>query len=144
MFSFKFPGKEEKKLSAKVINSSLQVMCFWGMRDSTQSHHRFHLGWQWLRYHLFLASLWLVMAEIDSDDGVFKCLYLQAVGGKRRRWENLHDDHYPSFPLWLDDMRLTLPQKASSHSCAVCVLSPFFYKFHMGKFSQEKKEKRSR
>lgn len=48
-------------------------------------------------------------------------------GGGRGRCKNLHDDRYPSFPSWVGDMRRTLPQKSSSHLCAVCVLNAFFF-----------------
>lgn len=44
-----------------------------------------------LTYSLFLASLWLVVAEMDSDAVILKGFYLQAV--------ILHDHRYPFFPL---------------------------------------------
>lgn len=61
---------------------------------------------------------------MDSDAAIFKGYYLRAMVKKKKKKEmqSLHDDHYPSFPSWVDNMRHTLPQQAKqAHIYVLCV-----------------------
>ena len=68
------------------------------------------------------------MVDMDSDAAIFKGFYLEALG-KKRGCENLHDDHHPSFPSRLANMRHTSPSE-SKLTYTVCVLNVL--KIHMG------------
>lgn len=80
------------------------------------------------RYSLFLALVWLVMAEMDSDAAIFRGFYLRAAG-EGATWDSACD-RYPSFASWVDNMRRTLPQKAKlTCMCRVCVLNCLVFLF---------------
>lgn len=80
------------------------------------------------RYSLFLALVWLVMAEMDSDAAIFRGFYLR-VAGEGATWDSACD-RYPSFASWVDNMRRTFPQKAKlTCMCRVCVLNCLVFLF---------------
>lgn len=86
--------------------------------------------WEMLKKEL-AESIWAKMTEIFLTFWHY-CEWIQMLQslkafiserwGKKRGMQSLHDDHYPSFPSWVDNMRHTLPRQAKqAHIYVLCV-----------------------